>query len=104
MGAKAQQFIPKGMRRDYSASKADPQFAFENHNIRITTREDKQAFYIVITDDGVGIDPNCEPDSRIHVGIENVRMRVEAMCCGQLNVESRLGEGTTVTIRIPKKS
>ena len=41
MGAKAQQFIPKGMKRDYSASKADPQFAFENHNIRITTREDK---------------------------------------------------------------
>lgn len=41
MGAKAQQFVPKGMKRDYSASKADPQFAFENHNIRITTREDK---------------------------------------------------------------
>ena len=41
MGAKAQMFVPKGMKRDYSASKADPQFAFENHNIRITTREDK---------------------------------------------------------------
>lgn len=36
MGAKAQMFVPKGMRRDLSDSKADPQFAFENHNIRIT--------------------------------------------------------------------
>ena len=39
MGAKAQQFVPKGMKRDYSASKADPQYAYENHNIRITSRE-----------------------------------------------------------------
>lgn len=39
MSAKAQRFIPKGMKRDYSPSKADPQFAFENHNIRITARE-----------------------------------------------------------------
>ena len=39
MPAKAQQFVPKGMKRDYSDSKADPQFAFENHNIRITSRE-----------------------------------------------------------------
>lgn len=39
MPAKAQQFVPKGMKRDYSPSKADPQFAFENHNIRVTPME-----------------------------------------------------------------
>lgn len=41
MSAKAQMFVPKGMKRDYSASKADSSFAYENHNIRITTREDQ---------------------------------------------------------------
>lgn len=38
MAAKAQIFIPKGMQRDLSVSKADAQFSFRNHNIRITTR------------------------------------------------------------------
>ena len=36
MASKAQMFVPKGMKRDFSASKADPQFAFANHNIRVT--------------------------------------------------------------------
>lgn len=39
MSAKAQMFVPKGMKRDYSASKADPSFAYENHNIRITAMD-----------------------------------------------------------------
>lgn len=39
MGAKAQQFVIKGMKRDLSPSKADPNFAFENHNIRISARD-----------------------------------------------------------------
>ena len=40
MGAKAQMFTPKGMKRDYSDSKASPDFSYENHNIRITSRGD----------------------------------------------------------------
>lgn len=39
MPAKAQMFVPKGMKRDLSPSKADPNFAFENHNIRISARD-----------------------------------------------------------------
>lgn len=74
MSAKAQMFVPKGMKRDYSASKADPQFAFENHNIRITTREDKTLLSItnekgnspIVLDPEisyVGIDISSSPSS-----------------------------------------
>lgn len=38
MEPKIAQFINKGMQQDYSISKASNEFAFKNHNIRITTR------------------------------------------------------------------
>ena len=38
-----------------------------------------------------------------HIGIRNVRARIEKLCGGTLTIESRLGEGTAVTIRIPKR-
>lgn len=40
MEPKIAQFINKGMQQDYSISKASNEFAFKNHNIRITTRGD----------------------------------------------------------------
>ena len=41
MGEKIAQFVIKGMQRDLSASKFNPDFAYENMNIRITAREGK---------------------------------------------------------------
>lgn len=41
-------------------------------------------------------------DGRSHTGISNVRGRLEAMCFGSLKIESKIGEGTTVIIEIPK--
>ena len=35
------------------------------------------------------------------MGIRNVRERIESMCGGSLQIDSRHDEGTTVTIRIP---
>lgn len=40
MEPKIAQFINKGMQQDYSISKSSNEFAFKNHNIRITTRGD----------------------------------------------------------------
>ena len=39
----------------------------------------------------------------MHVGIENARSRIAAMCKGDLTVKSTVGVGTRVTIEIPKK-
>lgn len=71
--------------------------------VRIATREEEGAFVVTVTDDGVGFDPEKDlSDGREHVGIRNVRERVQKMCGGSLSITSREGEGTTVVIRIPK--
>lgn len=40
MEYKQAQFIPKGMSKDLSISKFNPEFSYDNKNIRITSRED----------------------------------------------------------------
>lgn len=72
--------------------------------IWISSEEDKKNFVVTIRDDGAGFDPNeKKQDDRVHIGIENVRGRLEAMCNGNLHVESKFGEGTEIKIEIPKK-
>jgi len=46
MGEKIAQFVIKGMQRDLSASKFNPDYAYENMNIRITAREGKNLLSI----------------------------------------------------------
>ena len=38
-----------------------------------------------------------------HIGTENVRKRLQAMCRGTLELDSKPGEGTTALIRIPRR-
>ncbi len=65
---------------------------------------DDDASYIVrITDDGAGFDTEAPVDTKKHVGMTNVKERLRTMCDGTLEFESVIGEGTTATIRIPKK-
>lgn len=57
---------------------------------------------IVIRDNGKGFDTALlERADSSHIGVRNVRERIENMCGGTLTVESVVDEGTTVTIRIP---
>lgn len=73
-------------------------------SVKISSREDAESFYVVIEDDGVGFDPDVLPDDgRKHVGISNVKYRLEVMCGGSVDIKSQKGVGTTVTIIIPKE-
>lgn len=75
-------------------------------SVMISTWETDDAYVICVTDDGVGFDPTSPPseqDKRKHLGIENVRARLVMLCGGMLNIDSRIDEGTTATIRIPKR-
>ena len=67
--------------------------------VKISTFDEDNRYVIEIIDDGVGFDPAA---TEMHVGIENVRSRVAAMCKGEITIKSTLGVGTRVTIEIPK--
>lgn len=68
--------------------------------LRISTFEEEKNYVIEIIDDGVGF--NTE-NVEMHVGINNVKDRVSAMCKGNISVKSTVGIGTRVNIEIPKK-
>ena len=69
----------------------------------ISTNEDKECYIVGVSDTGCGFDPTKpRDDGKRHVGIENVRQRLSNMCSGSITIESTIGEGTVVTIRIPK--
>ena len=70
--------------------------------VTIASRRCRDGFEVIITDDGVGYDPKqVRYDGRTHIGIENVRQRLETMCYGTLTIQSVKGEGTRAVIRIP---
>lgn len=68
--------------------------------VKIITYDTDTHYFIEIIDDGVGFDSNS---TEMHVGLQNVRNRISAMCKGNLTVKSTVGVGTRVTIEIPKK-
>ena len=46
MEIKRTQLVPRGMQQDLSISKFNPEFSYENRNIRITAREDSSLLSI----------------------------------------------------------
>lgn len=71
--------------------------------VRITSRDDGKSYTITIADDGVGFDSSASlNDGRQHIGIENVRKRLQSMVGGSMKVETAPEKGTTVTLTIPK--
>ena len=71
--------------------------------VTVSTTEDEKNYIVKISDTGTGFDPNKpKDDGKIHVGIENVKQRLSNMCSGSLTIESEVGVGTLVTIKIPK--
>ena len=74
--------------------------------VRIATREYPDRYEITVTDDGPGFDPEhiAPPDDgRAHIGIQNVRTRLESVCGGVLRYTSEPDGGTTAALVIPKR-
>lgn len=70
----------------------------------ISSQETDNNYLVCIRDDGIGFDPAAPAqDGRLHVGIQNIRSRLEDMCGGTLVIDSAPGKGTTATIIIPKE-
>ena len=83
----------------------------EGGTITIRTEEDEIEYRIFVYDDGIGFQvkesgegiKTDRPEEKCHIGTENVRKRLQAMCNGTLDIYSRPGEGTTALIRIPRR-
>lgn len=74
-------------------------------SVTISTYETADCNYVSVRDNGVGFDtkaPYSRRDRR-HLGIENIRERVQIMCGGTLTVNSTPGFGTEAIIAIPKE-
>ncbi len=71
--------------------------------LKISSFDDENNYYISIVDNGVGFDVDAKPDdSRTHIGIENVKKRLELIVKAEMKIESYPGSGTTVLIKLPK--
>ncbi len=72
--------------------------------VTVRTWKDLNAHIISITDNGCGFDVKAaEQSDKSHIGIRNVRERLEKMCGGTLTIKSMIGEGTSVLISIPSE-
>lgn len=72
--------------------------------LTVRSLEGEGYYEVTVEDDGVGF-PAGTPradDETPHIGIANVRKRVEELVGGSVDIESAPGKGTKVSIRIPK--
>jgi signal transduction histidine kinase len=69
----------------------------EAKNVEVKLRLEDQEVLTEVTDDGRGFDP---ASVQAGVGLSAMRERVEALG-GEIEVRSRPGEGTNVTVRVP---
>ena len=75
--------------------------------ISIISRQSKSEYTIQIKDDGIGFDVEeyhkMKEDADIKEGgLQRVKCRLEEMTGGKLEIKSRSGAGTIVTLHIPK--
>jgi sensor histidine kinase YesM len=82
----------------------------EGGTVTICTRRNGSGIVIQVMDDGAGFDPSVKlssiqgtqgGDACNHIGIANIRQRLQMRLGGDLFVSSVVGEGTTAAITIP---
>lgn len=68
-------------------------------HICVVTRKTDAASEIIVEDDGPGFAP--ADDNEPHIGLNNIRQRLELMCGGTLTISPREGGGTSAKVTIP---
>jgi len=75
----------------------------EGGTVVISISEEPDNYIIVVQDDGVGFNYNdVNTDGKVHVGLSNIQQRLDSMCHANIATVSVIGQGTKVTIAIPK--
>ena len=71
--------------------------------VKVKIYETDSSYFISVKDNGVGFDVS-EIERENHIGLRNIKGRLEAMCGGFLHIESIVGVGTKITVEIPKEA
>ena len=72
--------------------------------ITVCADETESGYVIIVSDNGVGFDVEKARKTGVHIGLSNVKERIETMCGGTFEINSVLDGGTTVTIAVPKRN
>ena len=76
----------------------------EHGIVRVSTSKTSNGFDIVVEDNGKGFDIEmAEQADNTHIGLRNIRERIQSMCGGTMQIESKLNIGTKITIHIPDR-
>lgn len=73
----------------------------EDGHISISTYEEGEYYFLIISDNGVGFDPNKVMNKSI--GLKNARERFKISLDATFEIQSIIDKGTTITIKIPKE-
>ena len=73
--------------------------------VKIRSVDCPDHYEISVSDDGPGFPPEDAQrfDERVHIGIDNVKERLQAICNGELRIQTAPGQGTRATIILPKE-
>ena len=75
----------------------------EGGTLTIRTFETDDAYVVRIIDDGVGFDINSvDFKNNTHIGINNIKSRLNTMCNAEIKLESEPGQGTEVRVTFYK--
>ena len=75
----------------------------EGGRVKVKIYETDSSYVISVKDNGVGFDV-VELEQNEHVGLRNIKSRLDAMCSGVVHIESIIGVGTKITVEIPKEA
>ena len=73
---------------------------YEGGTVWVSTKHEDKKYVVTVRDDGVGFDTGISISGN-HIGINNIRKRLEYSSGGTLDIVSETGKGTTATIIIP---
>ena len=77
----------------------------EDGRVTISACREGDGHRITVEDNGTGFNPETlKTADGSHIGLQNVKSRVEALCGGELELNSAKGLGTRVTLLIPDAS
>ena len=75
----------------------------EGGTVTLRTFEDEDSYNVAVIDNGVGFNmEDLDFESNKHIGLKNVRHRINTMSNGEIRIESTPNVGTTIVVRFYK--